>query len=382
MMKNTISLNLYKGKPAKGAVTAVALLFPLMLSTAGCSDEKATEKLSEVTETVKEEAKSATDSAVESADKAIEETKESVAAVIDSGEQKVEEAVASVKETVTAPVTPAEQAVSSPEENDETAVSSGSDLKIDRFKVCADPYSLPGSNQDQEGYENKIAKLFADKLAVPLEFEWFPQRIGFIRNTLRNDDTEDGRHKCDIVMGVTQGFELAATTKPYFRSAWSMVYVKGRGLDYIDTQDDLKNLSDDKKKALRIGIFDRSPATEWIFHNDLMDQAYPYQIMTGDARAYPGQIIENDLANDEINLTFVWGPIAGYFARQVEKEKGVEVKVIPMMNEMDIQFDYKITMAVRYGENEWKEKINSLIDENQEEINAILEEYGVPLLEL
>jgi quinoprotein dehydrogenase-associated probable ABC transporter substrate-binding protein len=252
----------------------------------------------------------------------------------------------------------------------------------DRFRVCADPYSLPSSNKAEEGYENKIAALFAKEMGVPVEFEWFPQRIGFIRNTLKNNDTEDGRYKCDIVMGVNAGFEQAATTRPYFRSSWSMVYVKDRGLDFVKSQDDLKNLSDDQKKMLRIGIFDRSPATEFVFNQGLMDQAFPYQIMMGDARAYPGQIIEEDLVDDEINLTFVWGPIAGYFAQQVEKEKGLNLAVIPMMNEDNIKFDHSITMAVRYGEKAWKDKVNAMIEKHQDEINKILTDYRVPLLEL
>ncbi|MGH8507824.1 MAG: hypothetical protein ACREVH_03795, partial [Gammaproteobacteria bacterium] len=70
------------------------------------------------------------------------------------------------------------------------------------LKVCADPYSLPSSNKEQQGFENKIAQLFAGDLKLPLDYTWFPQRIGFIRNTLRNNDAADGRYKCDIVMGV------------------------------------------------------------------------------------------------------------------------------------------------------------------------------------
>ncbi len=248
-----------------------------------------------------------------------------------------------------------------------------------RFKVCADPFSLPSSNKAQEGYENKIAKLFADDLGVPLEFEWFPQRIGFIRNTLRNDETEDGNYKCDIVMGTIENFEMAATTKPYLHSSWAMVYVKGRGLDEIKSQEDLMNVSAELKEKLRIGLFDRSPAADWLHAYGLMENAKPYQIMMGDARAYPGQIIEQDLVEDKINLTFVWGPIAGYFSKTI---KDHEIVVIPMKSEPGIRFNYKIAMAVRFGEKEWKEQINQLIDKNQQEIDKILTEYGVPLLKL
>ena len=86
------------------------------------------------------------------------------------------------------------------------------------LKVCADPHDLPSSDEGLGGYENKIAQLFADDLKLPIEYTWFPQRMGFIRNTLRSTETEGGGFKCDIVMSVPANFELAATTKPYYRS--------------------------------------------------------------------------------------------------------------------------------------------------------------------
>jgi mxaJ protein len=246
------------------------------------------------------------------------------------------------------------------------------------LKVCADPYSLPSSNKEQQGYENKIAQLFASDLGIPLRYEWFPQRIGFIRNTLKNNNTLDGGYKCDLVMGVPENFELAATTRPYYRSTWAIVYVKGRGLDEIHSPQDLINLPPEKKGKLRIGVFDQSPAARWLYEHDLMRYATPYPILSGNARAYPGEIIEKDLVSDKINLTFVWGPIAGYFAKQIKEPT---VTVIPMHSEGGIKFDYGIAMAVRFGEKAWKERINQLIDKHREDIHAILTDYGVPLID-
>ena len=128
------------------------------------------------------------------------------------------------------------------------------------LKVCADPHDLPSSDEGLQGYENKIAQLFAFYLKLPIEYTWFPQRMGFIRNTLRSTSTQGGGFKCDIVMSVPANFELAATTKPYYRSSWVMVYVKGRGLDDVRLAQDLAGLPAERKKALRIGLFDRSPA--------------------------------------------------------------------------------------------------------------------------
>ncbi len=247
------------------------------------------------------------------------------------------------------------------------------------LKICADPFSLPSSNKELAGYENKIAELFGRKLGLPVSYEWFPQRIGFIRNTLTNNDTPDGSYRCDLVLSVVEHFDMAATTRPYMRSAWAMVYVKGRGLDYIQSQDDLANSTPEQRAALRIGIWDKGAATEWLAQNDLMSNATPYQSMSGDVQENPGKIIERDLKQDKINLTFVWGPIAGYYAKQI---KDAELRVIPMHNEPGLRFDFQIAMATRHGDKAWNAQINQLLQDNQAEIDAILTSYGVPLLPL
>ena len=247
------------------------------------------------------------------------------------------------------------------------------------LRVCADPFNLPMSSKETPGYENKIAELFASKLGIPLEYEWFPQRIGFIRNTLRNNDTPDGNYKCDLVIGVIENFEIASPTRPYLHSSWAMVYVKGRGLDFIQSQDDLYNLTPQQIEQLRIGVWDRGPGTDFVYQAGLMEQAIPFQSMSGDARETPGKIIERDLVGDKINLTFIWGPIAGYYAQSI---KDHEIVVIPMRTEPGMRFNFQISMAVRFGDKAWKAQVNEFIEQNQSEIDEILKDYGVPMKKL
>jgi len=47
------------------------------------------------------------------------------------------------------------------------------------LRVCADPCNLPYSNDKFEGFDNKIASIIGDELDIPVEYYWFPQRIGF-----------------------------------------------------------------------------------------------------------------------------------------------------------------------------------------------------------
>lgn len=247
------------------------------------------------------------------------------------------------------------------------------------LKVCADPYNLPMSSKDGAGYENRIAELLGRELGLPVEYTWFPQRIGFVRNTLTDNETADGEYKCDLIMGVIENFELAAPTRPYLHSSWAMVYVKGRGLDFIQSQEDLAHLTPEQKALLRIGIWDKGPATDLVYQNDLMEQATPYQSMSGDAKVGPGQIIEHDLIEDKINLTFVWGPIAGYHAKRITDH---ELRVIPLKSEPGMRFNFQIAMAVRHADQAWRKQIDQFIATHQAEIDAILDEFGVPRLEI
>ena len=248
------------------------------------------------------------------------------------------------------------------------------------LKVCADPHLMPFSNKDREGLENKIAELLAKELGAELKYEWFPQRMGFIRNTLRSE--EHGKYKCDLVLSVPEHFELAATTKPYYASTYSLVYVKGRGLDSVTKPDMLETLNNERKD-IRFGLFDRGPAQLWVFQHNLMENMVPYQFQMGDARVNPTEIILNDLLNGKFDATIVWGPTAAYFAGQ-NKDKG-ELVIIPLEDDSklpEMKFVFNMSMAVRHADKEWKDQLNGFIDKYQEDINAIISSYGIPIVEV
>lgn len=105
-----------------------------------------------------------------------------------------------------------------------------SDL-VDRsqLRVCIDPANMPFSNDKSEGFENKIADLLAKELGVPVTYTWFPQAIGFVRNTL-------GAGVCDLVIGAAQGEELMQNTNHYYRSSYVMVVKPGGGLENLENK--------------------------------------------------------------------------------------------------------------------------------------------------
>jgi len=249
------------------------------------------------------------------------------------------------------------------------------------LKVCADPELMPFSNKKEEGLENKVAELLAKEIGAEVKYEWFPQRIGFIRNTLAS--LEDGKYKCDLVMSVPEHFELAATTKPYYASTYAMVYIKGRGLDSVTEPQMLETLNNERKD-IRFGLFDRGPAQIWVFKHNLMDNMVPYQFQIGDARENPTEIILNDLYEGKFDVTIVWGPTAAYFATQ-NKDRG-EMVIIPLDDNdpklPEMKFVYNMSMAVRRGDSGWKEQLNEFIDEHQDDINEIISSYGIPIVDV
>jgi mxaJ protein len=244
------------------------------------------------------------------------------------------------------------------------------------FRPCIDPSNLPFANTKGEGFENRIASLFAEKLGLPVQNYAFPQRMNFIRNTLRYRlPGEDFR--CDVVMSLPAGYDQAWTTTPYYRSTYALVYPKGNGLDNVKRGADLFALPAEKRSHLRIGVYDRSPASLWLVRHGMEAQTKPYQMMSPDPDASPGDIIVKELAQGKLDAVVVWGPIAGYYAKQVPN---MHLAVVPLASEPGIQFDYAIAMGVRYGEGEWKQKIEKLIAENRSAIDGILRQYGVPLV--
>ena len=245
------------------------------------------------------------------------------------------------------------------------------------LRVCQDPNNMPFSNLHGEGIENRLAELFGKALGLPVTYFSFPQRLAFIRNTLRYKlPGED--YRCDIVMGVPVGYDQVSVTNPLYRSTYALVFRKGQGLDQVASAADFLALDPARLSRLRIGVYDRSPASDWLSRHKLTDQGVPYQIMNADPAQYPGEIIEKDLAAGKIDAAIVWGPIAGYFAQRV---KSPALQVVPMKSEHGVRFDYQMAIGVRYGEREWKQQVEGLIDAHRADIRRILEEFGVPLVD-
>jgi quinoprotein dehydrogenase-associated probable ABC transporter substrate-binding protein len=257
------------------------------------------------------------------------------------------------------------------------AASASAQLAVGALKVCADPNNLPFSNRAEEGFENELAQIWARELGVTVEYTWFPHRRGFERNTLNAEDSERGGFKCDVIVGVPAGYDLALTTRPYYRSTYALVYVAGRELD-VASADELANLPAAAHAALRIGVFTPGPAAEWLARRGLYDQMVPYSALDGDPDVYPGKIIENELLAGELDAAILWGPIAGYFAARAAPAK---VIVVPLRSEPGIQFEFAMAAGVRFGQRESRAQLEDLMTRTAGETAALFAEYHIPIVD-
>jgi len=261
------------------------------------------------------------------------------------------------------------------------AALAGQALAQEAFKVCADPLNPPYSTKNQDGFENKIAELFAQKLGQKLEYTWFPQRIGFVRNTLTAPVDEHAvdstDFKCDVIIGVPTGFDMVMTTKPYYHSTYVLLIAKGRGFDDIADPMQLANLPITRQEALKIAMFDRSPGTAWLQKVGLLDQGIPYQSMSGDETSNVAIQMDQDLKTKKIDMAILWGPVAGYILGQAPKGS---YAVLPMHSTPDVKFDYSMAMGVRRDDKARKAILEKLIAENASIIESIIKTYQVPLL--
>jgi len=246
----------------------------------------------------------------------------------------------------------------------------GADLSIELvdpkvLRVCADPRNLPFSNEKGEGFENKLGELFAEKLQKKLDYMYFPQATGFVRMTL-------AAHRCDVIMGFPQGDDLVQGTNPYYRTAYALVAKQGSGLD------DVATLEDARLKDKRIGIVAGTPPATNMAVAGLMANARPYPLMIDTRFDSSSAAMIKDLMSGEIDAGVLWGPMAGYYAKQASPP----LHVTPLVKETSgPRLAFRIGMGVRPADQNWKRQLNRLIQENQPAINKILLDFGVPLLD-
>jgi mxaJ protein len=239
------------------------------------------------------------------------------------------------------------------------------------LRVAADPNNLPFSNERGEGFENKIAELIAHDLGARLEYYWQAQRRGFFRQTLK-----EGR--ADLVVGVPAHFDLAATTQPYYRSTYVFVTRRDRDLH-------ISSFDDPKLRKLKIGVQIvgademNTPPAHALAARGIINNVRGYTLYGDYTKPNPPARIIDAIKAGEIDVAAVWGPLAGYFA----KNSDVPLAITPVQPQTDgpLRFAFDISAGVSKRNAELKTKVDQIISAHRHEITRVLDSYGVPRVE-
>ncbi len=232
------------------------------------------------------------------------------------------------------------------------------------FRVCADPAAVPMSSQDERGFENRIARLFADKLGLPVAYTWFPQGPGFIRKTLRAG-------LCDVVIGYAQGDEMVQNTNHYYTSAYGIVTRRDSPLASVEV------LEDPALQGHPIGVVAGTPPATNLARAGLAKDMRGWDLFVDRRVEDPAGEMLAQVKSGALAAAVIWGPLAGPLVKH-----DPELQFTPLLKEAGgPRMFYRITMGVRLDEQEWKRQLNSLIRRHQDEIDAILRDAGVPLLD-
>jgi mxaJ protein len=234
------------------------------------------------------------------------------------------------------------------------------------LRVCADPDNLPFSNHNAEGFDNRIAALLAQELGDSLAYVWWPQRRGFVRNTLRARD-------CDVLLGVPAGFDPVLETRPYYRSAYSLVYPVARAPG-------LQSLDDPRLRQLRIGVnligedYTHTPPVHALLKRGISSNVTGFSTFYGEEH-HPGEIIDS-LGAGAIDVAVVWGPLAGFFA----KRSPVPLTIVPLPDDSasGLQFVFDVGVGVRRADKELRARLDTILDRRRPDVERIIREYGVP----
>jgi mxaJ protein len=237
------------------------------------------------------------------------------------------------------------------------------------LRVCADPNNLPFSNDRLEGLENALASLIGRALERPVQYTWWAQRRGFVRNTL-------GARSCDVIMGIPTGVSGGVrATAPYYRSSYVFVSRQDRKLR-------VTSFDDPALRSLRIGVSlvgddgVNTPPAHALARRGMVDNVIGYSVYGDYRNDSPPMAVMEALARREIDVAVVWGPLAGYWGRHHR----VPLRIAPVQpsagDPLPLAFD--VGLGVRPGDDQLREQLEAVLQRRRAAIDRLLEDYGVP----
>jgi mxaJ protein len=234
--------------------------------------------------------------------------------------------------------------------------------------VCADPNNMPFSNQRGEGIENKVAEIVARDLGRKLEFYWWAQRRGFVRNTF-------GQGKCDAWFGVVSGFERMTTTRPYYRSSFAFVTRSADELGGL-------TLDDPRLRKLKVGVQlagddgANPPPAAALARRGIVANVRGFPLYGDYREANPPAAILRAVERGEIDVAMVWGPLAGWYALHAKTPLRVE-PVTQQTDPGNLPMSFAISVGVQRDQHRLANELDEALARNREAISQVLAAYDV-----
>lgn len=234
------------------------------------------------------------------------------------------------------------------------------------LRVCADPGNMPLSNNRGEGLENRIATVLAKALGTTVQYYYRPAiERGLTRTTLDAD-------QCDVMLDMPVDADDVLTTVPLYRSTYVLAYRSDRGLH-------IRSLDDPQLKKLRVGVYETSAIREALLEHGVSRVQIHYLSHDADlvAQNQPSYQVQ-EVIDGKLDVAAVWGPLAGYY--KVTLKAPLVVQPANLMDDaVPLQFDMAI--GVRRSDRELQRRLNEVLPSQREALRAVLEEYGVPLVQ-
>jgi mxaJ protein len=234
------------------------------------------------------------------------------------------------------------------------------------LRVCADPNNLPFSNEQKQGFENKLAELVARSMGSRLEYTWWSQRKNFAKRSLQEG-------ACDVVMGIPSGLQGVLTSEPYYRSTYVFVSRRDRNLQ-------IESLTDPRLSALRIGIHvvgdDFAPPAYALAHRGITERIVGFSLLGSFGETNPPRKLIDAVANNEVDLAIAWGPFAGYFSQEEKAALAITPVQPPVF--LGVPFTYSIAAGMRPGNEGLKTELDRILQAKSAAVQQILRSYDVP----
>ncbi len=238
--------------------------------------------------------------------------------------------------------------------------------KIRPLVACADPGNMPMSNMKEEGFDNRIVKLLANAMGTSVSFFWrvYIER-GINRETFSN-------RECDLLLGMPYGYADLLTTMPIYRSAYVFAYREDRDLK-------IKDLDDPILTEIKIGTYQHSGLREALSYHGVTANIEVH-VIRQDTDLVPEhqqwQQVQK-VVDGKLDVAGVWGPFAGYV--KTKKNGPLVLQPVNLMEDRT-PLEFSLSIGMRTNDVVLKYAFDKAILENADEIEAILNEFGVPLV--